>query len=247
MPSTDPTILRLQRQRYYEKNLEKALAYGRSRKRVRTEYNREWRRLHPDRVRAYTQKRLLWDAEKLNAGKRSWYLKNRERILKKRSDYYYANKEAVLEKNKARAPRYRYARKGYNFKYRMENLQACRSKERAKAKRYYMAHRDELIAKSISEQRQRRELFQASGLTDRVGIKKKILEAKSSPFTKCFHCGTLLVGKPIHFDHLQPISRMGKHIPDNLVPSCQPCNQSKKDKTVEEWNDYKLLCHKEGK
>ncbi len=45
---------------------------------------------------------------------------------------------------------------------------------------------------------------------------------------KCVYCGDPMTG----FDHLQPLSKGGLHIPENLAPCCQSCNSVKKDRPV---------------
>lgn len=38
-----------------------------------------------------------------------------------------------------------------------------------------------------------------------------------------------------HLDHVIPLSRGGRHAIGNLLPACQPCNQSKGPKLLAEW------------
>lgn len=48
---------------------------------------------------------------------------------------------------------------------------------------------------------------------------------------ECYYCG----GPHEHDDHFIPLSRGGTHEVSNLVPACEICNCSKKDKLLEEW------------
>lgn len=43
----------------------------------------------------------------------------------------------------------------------------------------------------------------------------------------CAYC--LRTDLPLTQDHMQPISRGGRHTIDNIVPACQPCNSTKHD------------------
>jgi 5-methylcytosine-specific restriction endonuclease McrA len=45
----------------------------------------------------------------------------------------------------------------------------------------------------------------------------------------CAYCGS---DGPLHLDHVEPLARGGRHVPDNLVPAC---NRSKLAKPVEAW------------
>lgn len=40
------------------------------------------------------------------------------------------------------------------------------------------------------------------------------------------------------YDHIIPRGRPGWDAPDNVVPCCQSCNTSKKNRTPEEWWDW---------
>ena len=49
----------------------------------------------------------------------------------------------------------------------------------------------------------------------------------------CFYCGN----KPdrLEQDHVIPLSRGGDHTKSNIVPACPFCNNSKNNKTLEEY------------
>ena len=49
---------------------------------------------------------------------------------------------------------------------------------------------------------------------------------------KCIYCHHV---KPLAVEHVQPITRGGKHICENIVGACTNCNSSKHDKTLMEW------------
>lgn len=49
----------------------------------------------------------------------------------------------------------------------------------------------------------------------------------------CSYCG--MRGGPLECDHITPIARGGSNHDGNLTTACRPCNQSKSDRTVEEW------------
>lgn len=49
----------------------------------------------------------------------------------------------------------------------------------------------------------------------------------------CAYCGKR--GGELQCDHIMPVSRGGTNLWDNLTTACPPCNQSKNNKTPEEW------------
>jgi len=65
----------------------------------------------------------------------------------------------------------------------------------------------------------------------------------------CWYCGRALVvsvphsdgmytGNFFHVEHIHPRINGGSDHIDNLVPSCRACNNSKRNKSVEEWREY---------
>ena len=54
---------------------------------------------------------------------------------------------------------------------------------------------------------------------------------------KCAYCGLSEVkhieiyGQPLHQDHFIPLSKGGKYIEKNIIPTCRACNSNKKIKT----------------
>jgi len=49
----------------------------------------------------------------------------------------------------------------------------------------------------------------------------------------CTYCGER--GKKLECDHIIPVAKGGSHDLGNLTTACKACNQSKRDKTLEEW------------
>lgn len=52
----------------------------------------------------------------------------------------------------------------------------------------------------------------------------------------CRYCGN--EANPRVCDHIVPVSKGGSSEPENLAVSCQKCNASKRDKSLEEWEGY---------
>ena len=50
---------------------------------------------------------------------------------------------------------------------------------------------------------------------------------------RCAYCGE--PAEPVEMDHFIPVSRGGEHWVANVLPACRPCNRSKGQKTLEEW------------
>ncbi|MFB7129805.1 HNH endonuclease [Kitasatospora sp. NPDC056273] len=56
----------------------------------------------------------------------------------------------------------------------------------------------------------------------------------------CFHCSAALPEGGV-IDHLIPISRGGVSTVANMRVVCVPCNASKKDQLMDEWNPLSRL------
>jgi len=51
----------------------------------------------------------------------------------------------------------------------------------------------------------------------------------------CRWCCTRLTKELLTIDHIIPLARGGRHIPDNLSACCRKCNFSRADKLIHEW------------
>lgn len=143
-----------------------------------------------------------------------WYVDNPEQAAKSRTEYQKTHKDEHNAINK----RY-YARLGE------------KGKQLKRKHRHDSYYRD--LEKSRKNQRLRAHARRVAG---GVTIKQSDIDLQyRSQKGKCWHCGKELNGK-FHIDHLIPIVRGGGNQPENLVISCQPCNNSKSSKTTMEWN-----------
>jgi 5-methylcytosine-specific restriction endonuclease McrA len=52
---------------------------------------------------------------------------------------------------------------------------------------------------------------------------------------KCFYCRIEITKDNRTVDHLIPLCRDGPHIIDNLLPSCNFCNNSKHGRNIIDW------------
>lgn len=54
----------------------------------------------------------------------------------------------------------------------------------------------------------------------------------------CHYCGSLKKPEELTMDHIVPLSRGGKSVKNNVVPSCKECNNRKKLLLPMEWEEY---------
>lgn len=82
--------------------------------------------------------------------------------------------------------------------------------------------------------------------------KAKAREIRSSQWWKrkrstgaCYYCCRKFRPSDLTMDHLVPITRGGKSVQGNLVPSCKECNTKKKYLLPMEWEEYLKSLHEE--
>jgi len=66
-----------------------------------------------------------------------------------------------------------------------------------------------------------------------VHVRPRQIRARFAEFDhRCAYCGAR---GDLHIEHLVPIARGGPHVLGNILPACQRCNFSKRDKDAETW------------
>jgi 5-methylcytosine-specific restriction endonuclease McrA len=83
-------------------------------------------------------------------------------------------------------------------------------------------------------QRKRRATVKASSPRECLAKIARLLRERF-----CHWCCVRLTPDTIEIDHVVPLSRGGKHEPDNFVAACCWCNRSKHNKLIGEW-EWKL-------
>ncbi len=137
--------------------------------------------------------------------------------------YYQANRDAILTRV-------------------AENYQNNSGPKRVHNAEYYHANREAILAKHAKYRATPRGRQIIRCLNQRHRAAK---EAVENTLTKeewdnilayyrnrCAYCGEDMVR--ITMDHIVPVSKGGAHSASNVVPSCTPCNSSKRDRTPEE-------------
>jgi 5-methylcytosine-specific restriction endonuclease McrA len=191
--------------------------------------------------------------EKVNAAKREWASKNKDKISFYDKSYRENNKQKLAivskkwyEANKdtvnAKAKIYRMENKDKKAAADKRWSAANRDKTRAASKRW--RERNPEKAKLVRQNNEAKNPFRArlKQQKRRQRIKENGLfvvtqqDAKKLLSGLCFYCG----GPSEHIDHVVPVARGGSHSIGNLVGACQRCNQSKGSKFITEWNKVKL-------
>lgn len=178
-----------------------------------------YRKRAKNRYELKKQECLKWQAQ--------YNRKNPEIHRKACRKYHQKNRDKILPKARA------YANKKY-----AENQEIFRFKSMIRMRKRQKRNSAIKLAKDRTKQiqyaEQRRNL-QLGTIQNPEQIIELIVRLKCSTETKCAYCGVSLTDIPMHIDHIIPLSRGGRHSPENLCASCGPCNLSKNNKTAEEF------------
>lgn len=205
-------------------------------KQKRREYLREWRASHMEGIRIYAAE---WRKQNLDRARKSaakarrrrivkrreewsrWAARNRDKIEASRRERYARNIEQFRAKRRAVYQRDRKRILAANSKWEKAHREVKRKHNRAYARRY-----PERMA-ALCEKRRARLI---GALVEDCSAKIKELRNVKV----CSYCYETIVGTT-HVDHVIPLSRGGKHAPDNLTAACSSCNGSKGAKLLWEW------------
>jgi 5-methylcytosine-specific restriction endonuclease McrA len=179
------------------------------------------RKRDPEAARAAYRKWASGHADKVHENNRKYYAKNRDRLREanrnwRRSDegkrYYEEHRNEILAKVRERLRLNPDSREKRNSTWRKYNKSplgnACM--RRKCAKRRAAKYGTPISARLTAAEWQK---------------------IKLSYGYRCVYCGKK---KPLTQDHVVPLKLGGGHTKGNVVPSCQPCNSSKKTRSLME-------------
>lgn len=178
--------------------------------------------------------------EERNAYMREWnkkhYHENLEKSRARGRDWYHKNKDRISEKVKERSRIYRKNNpdkiKAYNSVYRKtDKAKASVKRWREENKEYVNEQHREYFKKNPHKraeyERSRRARKQGCWGNIPSGIWQEILDFYEN---RCLCCGSK---DDLTQDHVVPLSKGGKHSPDNVQPLCGMCNYRKNSKTID--------------
>lgn len=189
-------------------------------KECRNAYNREWREHNPDYVAPSdsAEYHRQWSAEnpeKVKAKSRRYYEQHREKELARSRQFYKENIDYYRQWYIENRERSRELAK----RWREEN----RDKRRETARAWRQKNPDKVRER---ERKRRSRKLRAEG-----SYTNEEFAALCKKYgNKCLCCGAC---KPLHADHVVPLSKGGNDFIDNIQPLCRVCNSSKHDKIID--------------
>lgn len=141
-----------------------------------------------------------------------WYAANRTDLLEKKRLDYWANKERYNQVNRIN---------------RQKNKARCA----AYSKAYAAANPDVVRFHRLQHEVRKRN---ASGSCNSEQWRQKC----EYHGWCCIYCRTPLTRTTVTIEHRKPLSKGGSNWPANLGPCCRPCNQSKNNKSEQEFRTH---------
>lgn len=193
--------------------------------------------------------------QKMRQAGAAWYSLNRERIRQKRAERPKTPRgpskpptdEHRARRKKSSAEHYQ-KNKEIRKERRKESTKAWRERNPARNKANYAAWALQNRSKRNKDhcewmaahpevrrmfQMKRRALEKAADVGHSEIIKQWEMKWRTAARVRCFWCQNFFAGKKMHLDHIVAYQQGGKHSIENVCASCGPCNNKKKDKTVE--------------
>lgn len=185
------------------------------------------RKRNPETVRAYSKKYYAAKKDKIIAYQAKRYKENPEVNRQRARQWYLENREKALARVKRRAAAKRDSIHQYKREYHVKNAVEIR----AKVKRWQQNNPDKLRALTLL----RRARKKAATINPKA-IKAWLKRILSKPTVLCYYCKKETSTKEMHIDHIEPLSRGGKHEVGNLCVSCCSCNTSKNATRLDKWS-----------
>jgi 5-methylcytosine-specific restriction endonuclease McrA len=138
---------------------------------------------------------------------------------------------ANIEKERARNAKYKAANAEQVRERSRLHMRAKRAVDPEAEREYTRRYREQNPDRAVVwDQRKRAKRKAAPG----VGINKDEWKAIKDKYKNhCVYC--MKPFKRLTMDHVVPLAKGGEHSPDNIVPACKPCNNSKHARDLYTW------------
>lgn len=212
----------------------------------------EKRRRHRDAVRRYRE-RLSQDPiryaeylERQRLRSKAFWRLNRDRLLADQRSYVRRNRGLVYARNRAYAQKNRAKISAQQHAAYVRNLEANRARNRERQRASYAknpkAHLDYMKKWRAANPERARAYVRLSGHRRRAaaGGEHIRVEDWENLLRKhkgcCAYCGEKAA--LVEADHRIPLSRGGRNVIGNILPSCRRCNRRKRTKTENEFRAW---------
>jgi 5-methylcytosine-specific restriction endonuclease McrA len=151
---------------------------------------------------------------------KNWKRQNRDKVREHARKHYRKGAEAKKDSIRSEEEKRRERKREYARKWYQQNadkvLKKCAEyrKRNPEKRKTWASYRRELRYRRTT----RAEALEAA---------EEIKRLRRGLIGKCSYCGQEFAQKQLHIDHIEPLSKGGLHIAENLTLACQRCNLSK--------------------
>jgi 5-methylcytosine-specific restriction endonuclease McrA len=177
---------------------------------------------NPEKARAREQAQRLKHRAKRILESRAYRAANLERLREADRLYHQNNLEKRRQKDRDSYQRHAAKRRAKSQRWRKENPE----KRRAGSRRWLENNRE----KDRASTRLRRARRKAVAINDFTEEQWRAL-CKTVGY-RCCYCGKKFPFDKLEPDHLTPYAKQGNNTLQNILPACEFCNSSKKDRDV---------------
>lgn len=182
----------------------------------RAEYNRQYRLLHPEKLKEWNRRNYLRNSHKHLLTRKRWRAKNSDKLKAYMRDYHKRNyplkRDRLLLQTKRYAQSHPEVRRKIHLNYVRNHPEQHKSQQRAAAIR-------------------RKARLRGARQSD-PHINALIRRWKSERSFVCYFCSERFPTSQLEVDHIIAISAGGKHTVDNVCRSCPQCNNRKRHHPV---------------
>ncbi len=203
-------------------------------------YQAEYRKRNAEKRKAYQREYYQANRDTAIAKSKQRYAENREQIIAQVQQRREKNLEAHRAKDRAYYETHREERLAYLAEWRAANPERVREGSR----RWYEANREYAMQLAAEYRAANPERVREKGRRAQHRRRAKIAGSESPGVTRaqwaeiveyfggcCAYC----LAPADSCDHIEPIATGGLDAPDNVVPACLRCNQSKGAKSLLFW------------
>jgi len=197
-------------------------------------YKKEYRKKNAGVLKEKNKRRYEQNKEKVSASQKEYYQKNKDKIKKRTGEYreshleYYA--EYSKKYNKDNSDRI----KAYRKVYYAENREHENERNREYEKVWSRTSRGMACNRAKHHERRRK---MKNTKEERITIRRWMTKVLSMKTFLCYYCQERHGIKKLHIDHIDPISKGGANVIENLCTSCADCNRRKSATPVAEFNN----------
>jgi 5-methylcytosine-specific restriction endonuclease McrA len=193
------------------------------------ERSRIYRINNAEKVRERNRRYRAKNKEKANEWAKKSQAKNRDRCQAYWKKYYQEHKDESAARTRKWAKENPDKIAAYSKARREKDIAAARAKEK-----HWRDSSPERV--SIAQRRRKIKKKTNSTFEEIQAADSKIKALRAIPFTACAYCSKFFLTSKMHVEHVRPISRGGKHSPENILMACLTCNVRKSDRLLfEEW------------